>query len=117
MPQQSLQTELKRVQKSIAKIVRALDEVAEIITQNDSEPSQKRRAGTSRRKAPASGINESVLKTIVGSKKGISVREIKTKTKLADRQVSNALYKLTKNGFITAKSRGLYVVKNGGFRA
>lgn len=116
MPQQSLQMELRRVQKSIAKIVSALDEVAEIITRKESEPPQKT-AGASRSKAPASRTSQSVLKTIVASKKGISVREIKTKTRLADRQVSNALYKLTKNGFITAKSRGLYVVKNGGLRA
>jgi hypothetical protein len=36
---------------------------------------------------------------------------LKAKTGLNPRQLSNALYKLSKKGTIVAKSRGLYVQK------
>ena len=40
---------------------------------------------------------------------GITIAQLKGKTALDDRQLSNALYKLTKKGMIAAKSRGVYV--------
>jgi len=54
---------------------------------------------------------DTVLDTIKRSKKGITVAQLKEKTKLDSRQRSNALYKLTKKGDIQTKSRGLYVKK------
>lgn len=54
---------------------------------------------------------DTVLDTIKRSKKGITVAQLKEKTKLDSRQLSNALYKLTKKGDIQTKSRGLYVKK------
>jgi len=54
---------------------------------------------------------DTVLDTIKRSKKGITVAQLKEKTKLDSRQLSNALYKLTKKGNIQTKSRGLYVKK------
>jgi predicted transcriptional regulator of viral defense system len=50
-----------------------------------------------------------VYKTIRRSRNGISIAQLKAKTALDDRQLSNALYKLTKKGMIEAKSRGVYV--------
>ena len=43
------------------------------------------------------------------SKKGISIAQLKQRTKLDPRQLSNALYKLTKNGAIKSGSRGVYI--------
>ena len=43
------------------------------------------------------------------SKKGISIAQLKQKTKLDPRQLSNALYKLTKKGAIKSVSRGVYI--------
>ncbi len=43
------------------------------------------------------------------SKKGISIAQLKEKTKLNPRQLSNALYKLTKKGAIKSVSRGVYI--------
>jgi predicted Rossmann fold nucleotide-binding protein DprA/Smf involved in DNA uptake len=43
------------------------------------------------------------------SKKGISIAQLKNKTKLNPRQLSNALYKLTKKGAIKSISRGVYI--------
>jgi predicted Rossmann fold nucleotide-binding protein DprA/Smf involved in DNA uptake len=54
---------------------------------------------------------DSVLDIIKRTKKGVTVAQLKEKTQLNARQLSNALYKLTKKGKIQTKSRGLYVKK------
>jgi predicted Rossmann fold nucleotide-binding protein DprA/Smf involved in DNA uptake len=54
-------------------------------------------------------VLDSVLDAIKRSRKGISIAQLKQKTALGDRQLSNALYKLTKKGIVHAKSRGVYV--------
>ena len=53
----------------------------------------------------------SVLGIINRSKKGASIDTLRKKTGLGPRQLSNALYKLSKRGVIEAKSRGLYTKK------
>jgi predicted Rossmann fold nucleotide-binding protein DprA/Smf involved in DNA uptake len=45
------------------------------------------------------------------SRNGITVEKLKKRTGLEARQVSNALYKLTKKGKIETLSRGVYVKK------
>ena len=62
-------------------------------------------------KKPASGqetILGSVLTTVKRSKNGIAIAKIKEKTGLEQRQLSNALYKLLKNGKVALKERGVY---------
>jgi lambda repressor-like predicted transcriptional regulator len=54
---------------------------------------------------------DSVFDIIKRTKKGVTVAQLREKTKLDSRQLSNALYKLTKKGVIQTKSRGLYVKK------
>ena len=63
--------------------------------------------------APAQQVTmlDSVFDIIKRTKKGVTVAQLKEKTKLNSRQLSNALYKLTKKGKIQTKSRGLYVKK------
>jgi len=56
-------------------------------------------------------VLDSVYDVIKRSKKGVTIATLKSKTKLEARQLSNALYKLSKRGDIAAKSRGLYVKK------
>jgi predicted Rossmann fold nucleotide-binding protein DprA/Smf involved in DNA uptake len=41
----------------------------------------------------------------------VTVAQLKTKTQLNARQLSNALYKLSKKGMVEAPSRGLYLKK------
>ena len=55
----------------------------------------------------------SLLDNIYGliSAEGTTVAEIRDKSGFAPRQVSNALYKLTKKGLIDTLSRGVYVKK------
>ena len=54
---------------------------------------------------------DTVFDIIKRTKKGVTVAQLREKTKLDSRQLSNALYKLTKKGIIKTKSRGLYVKK------
>lgn len=63
--------------------------------------------------APAKQVTmlDSVFDAIKRTKKGVTVAQLREKTKLDSRQLSNALYKLTKKGLIQTKSRGVYVKK------
>lgn len=65
------------------------------------------------KKAPAgqATILGSVLGAIKKSKNGVAIGKIKEKTGLEQRQLSNALYKLSKNGKIKVKVRGIYIAK------
>ncbi len=66
------------------------------------------------RKAAASEkptVLNSVLDVVKRSRKGIDIPTLKKKTGLESRQLSNALYKLSKRGDIEAQSRGTYVKK------
>jgi len=66
-----------------------------------------------KKSAPAQQVTmlDNVFDIIKRTKKGVTVAQLKEKTKLNPRQLSNALYKLTKKGKIQTKSRGLYVKK------
>ena len=68
-----------------------------------------RKAAPKKAAAGASTVLDAVLKVVAGSKDGATIAELKSKTGLESRQLSNALYKLTKRGKIKAKSRGLYI--------
>ena len=71
----------------------------------------KKAAG--KKAAPAKQLTmlDTVFDAIKRTKKGVTVAQLREKTKLDSRQLSNALYKLTKKGVIETKSRGLYVKK------
>ncbi len=72
-----------------------------------------RKAPVRKKAAPAKGktVLDSVYSVIKRSKKGATIAALKTKTGLDSRQLSNALYKLSKKRMVHAKSRGLYVKK------
>ena len=50
-----------------------------------------------------------VFDIIKRSKNGITIAKIQEKINLGDRQLSNALYKLSKKGKILSKIRGVYI--------
>ena len=54
-------------------------------------------------------VLDNVLDVISKSRKGATIANLKAKTKLESRQLSNALYKLSKKGMIKTVSRGVYV--------
>jgi hypothetical protein len=54
-------------------------------------------------------VLENVLDVIGKSRNGANIADLKAKTNLESRQLSNALYKLSKKGQIKTISRGVYV--------
>ena len=75
---------------------------------------KKRAPAKTKKRAPAKKgltVLDSVHNVIKRSRSGVSIATLKAKTKLDSRQLSNALYKLSKKGLVHAKSRGVYVKK------
>jgi len=127
-------TKVKNQLKSIAKNLAALSKKVESLSKqlDKATPAKKtkaapKKAKTVKKAAPAKKAKvkkkpvakkvktdkgATVLSKVSGvinkSKKGISIAQLKQKTKLDPRQLSNALYKLTKKGAIKSVSRGVY---------
>ena len=109
-----LQNQLKSVSKSLASLADKVEKISQQVSQ--AQPGKKAApAGrpAAKRSAPAGGttVLDSVYDVIKRSKNGVTVSQLKAKTQLDSRQLSNALYKLSKKGQVYAKSRGLYVKK------
>jgi len=104
----NLKSQLKNVSKSLS----ALSKQVEKLSNQIEKPNAVKKT-TVQRAAPAGGktVLDTVLGVIKRSKKGVTVAQLKTKTQLDARQLSNALYKLSKKGMVQAPSRGLYVKK------
>jgi predicted transcriptional regulator len=114
----NLQSQLKTVSKSLA----ALSKQVEKLSSQVEKPKAVKKTvakktavkkATVKKAAPAGGktVLDTVFDAIKRSKKGVTVTQLKTKTKLNARQLSNALYKLSNKGMVQAPSRGLYIKK------
>ena len=115
----NLQSQLKTVSKSLA----ALSIQVEKLSNQIEKPKAVKKAAAkkpaavnkavAKKAAPAGGktVLDTVLDVIKRSKKGVTVAQLKTKTNLNARQLSNALYKLSQKGMVQAPSRGLYAKK------
>ena len=66
-----------------------------------------------RKKAGSKQITvlDNVMGAISRSRKGATVAQLKEKTGLGTKQLSNALYKLSKKGVVETKARGVYIKK------
>ena len=115
-----LQTQLNSVSKSLAALAKQVERISKQVDklQPAKKAAVKRKAAPARkpaaRKAAAARgktVLDAVFDAIKRNKKGVTVAHLKQRTKLDARQLSNALYKLSKNGQVYAKSRGLYVKK------
>jgi hypothetical protein len=130
-----LQTQLKTISKSLASLSKQVERITKQV--DKLQPAKKapakrkkavrkaavrkaparkavaRKAPARKKAAPAKGktVLDSVYNVIKRSKKGATIATLKTKTGLDSRQLSNALYKLSKKRLVHAKSRGLYVKK------
>jgi len=115
-----IQTQLKAISKSLTGLSKQVERISKQVDKlqpaNKAPAKRKkvvRKAAVRRKTAPAKG--QTVLDTVYGvikrSKKGATIATLKTKTGLDSRQLSNALYKLSKKSMVHAKSRGLYVKK------
>jgi predicted Rossmann fold nucleotide-binding protein DprA/Smf involved in DNA uptake len=115
-----LQSQLKTVSKSLAALSKQVERISKQVDklQPAKKTAAKRKAAPARKpaakkKAGAKGktVLDTVYDAIKRNKKGVTVVQLKQRTKLDARQLSNALYKLSKKGQVYAKSRGLYVKK------
>jgi predicted Rossmann fold nucleotide-binding protein DprA/Smf involved in DNA uptake len=127
-------TQLKTLSKSLdalsKKVEKIIKDVDKIKAPKKAAPAKKAAAkktvakkaavkksavkkSAAKKSAPAQQVTmlDNVFDIIKRTKKGVTVAQLKEKTKLNPRQLSNALYKLTKKGKIQTKSRGLYVKK------
>ncbi len=122
-----IQTQLKTISKSLGSLSKQVERITKQV--DKLQPAKKapakrkkavrkvaarRKAAPARRKAaPAKGktVLDAVYSVIKRNKKGATIATLKTKTGLDSRQLSNALYKLSKKRMVHAKSRGLYVKK------
>lgn len=116
-----IQTQLKSISKTLAGLSKQVERITKQV--DKLQPAKKaapgKRKQTARkaavRKKPAKAGGQTVLDRVYGvikrSPKGATIAALKTKTGLGSRQLSNALYKLSKKGLVRAKARGLYVKK------
>ncbi len=109
----NLQSQLKTISKSLT----ALSKQVEKLSNQAEKPKAVKKAAVkktaAKKAAPAGGktVLDTVLDVVKRSKKGVTVAQLKAKTNLNPRQLSNALYKLSQKGMIQAPSRGLYAKK------
>ena len=120
-----IQSQLKTISKSLSSLSKQVERITKQV--DKLQPAKKvpakrkkavrkapaRKAPARKKAAPAKGktVLDSVYSVIKRSKKGATIATLKTKTGLDSRQLSNALYKLSKKRMVRAKSRGLYVTK------
>jgi len=116
-----IQAQLKTISKSLANISKQVERITKQV--DKFQPAKRTtfaKAAKSARKtarrgktAPAGGttVLDMVYDVIKRSPKGATIAALKSKTGLGARQLSNALYKLSKKNIVRAKSRGVYVKK------
>ena len=112
-----IQKQLQLMSKTLSGLARQLEKVARHI--DAASPTAGRTARPGRppaKKAPAPGarlrtdtVLESVFNAIRRSRSGLSISQLIGKTKLETRQLSNALYKLSKKKLVCTRARGVYV--------
>ena len=109
-----IQAQLKTISKSLVSLSKQVDKFQPAKKAAYAKPKKSFRKATFRSKAaPAGGatVLDTVYNVIKRSPKGATISALKAKTGLGARQLSNALYKLSKKRMVRAKSRGLYVKK------
>lgn len=119
-----IKAQLKTLSKSLATLSKQVEKITNQVDKlqapKKAAPAKKTVAKkaaakkvAAKKEAPAKPTTmlDTVFDAIKRTKKGITVTQLREKTKLDSRQLSNALYKLTKKGIIQTKSRGLYIKK------
>ncbi|NNG01452.1 MAG: hypothetical protein HKM93_18840 [Desulfobacteraceae bacterium] len=106
-----LQAELTSVAKTLTELSRQVVKISRQVEKISNNPSAFASSPGSGRFNSNQGptLLDAVYDVIRRKRKGAPISVIKEKTQFDSRQISNALYKLTKRGKITTKSRGVYV--------
>jgi predicted Rossmann fold nucleotide-binding protein DprA/Smf involved in DNA uptake len=115
-----LQSKLQGIVKSLAALSQKVEKIIADTEQVKIPPkiadkvSAQSRVKSSKRSSSALAdkklsVLDTVLETIKRSRNGATVANLRAKTGLNPRQLSNALYKLSKKGSIKSPARGTYV--------
>lgn len=121
----TLSKSLASLSKQVEKIAKQVDKLqphkattaAKKTSAKKAEPAKKKapvkKAAPTKKKASAKSTTmlDTIFNAIKRTRKGATVSQLKERTQLNSRQVSNAIYKLAQRGLIEAKSRGLYLKK------
>jgi predicted Rossmann fold nucleotide-binding protein DprA/Smf involved in DNA uptake len=107
------QTQLKSISRSLLALADKVDELSDQIESLQGGQGVASRGPASQKGADSRALSvlDTVYEVIRRSRKGASISKLREKTGLDARQVSNALYKLTKRDKIVAIQRGLYAKK------
>jgi len=106
----SLSKQVDRLTKQVDKLQPAKKAAVKKTAVKKAAP-KKKAAARGRKPAKGSTVLDTVFDLIKRSKKGVAIATLKDKSGLDARQLSNALYKLSKKGTIKTVSRGVYVKK------
>jgi lambda repressor-like predicted transcriptional regulator len=112
-----VQNQLTKISKSLSDLSKKVEVLRDQLTAAPAKKVAPKKVVRSAKKAKATagGNKPTVLETVFDvvrrSRKGVTIATLKEKTGLEARQLSNALYKLSKRGQVVAKSRGVYVKK------
>jgi predicted Rossmann fold nucleotide-binding protein DprA/Smf involved in DNA uptake len=121
-----VQSQIKSIAKNLETLANKLEKLNAQLNSAPAKkaaPPKKKAAAkpkaAAKKKAPAKRtpavdegkgtVLDSVLDVISKSRSGANIANLKEKTGLESRQLSNALYKLSKKGQIKTVSRGVYV--------
>jgi predicted Rossmann fold nucleotide-binding protein DprA/Smf involved in DNA uptake len=109
-----LHEQLTSISQSLASLAKEVNkvgkQVAKMQKKDLASAGKMIRAGKSTR-GRASSVLDHVYEVVRRSRKGVSIAQLKEKTGLNARQISNALYKLSTKGMVHAKERGVYIKK------
>jgi predicted Rossmann fold nucleotide-binding protein DprA/Smf involved in DNA uptake len=99
--------------KAAAKTSTAKKIAKKTAKKNAKTASKSRKAPEAADQKGAASVLDQVFDAVVRSRNGATIAKLKEKTGLESRQLSNALYKLSKRGKIESPARGLYLKKKG----
>jgi len=121
------QTQIKAIAKQLASLTKKLEKLSTQVaaTPAKAKAAPKKKAAAKKKAAPKKAaakktpaiaadkgkntVLDSVMAVINKSRGGANIATLKEKTGLESRQLSNALYKLSKKKLIKSKSRGVYI--------
>ncbi len=116
-----IKTQLKTISRSLASLSKQVERITKQVDNlqptKKASPAKRKKAvrKTAARKKTSAARGKTVLDTVYGvirrNPKGVTIATLKKRTGLDSRQLSNALYKLSKKRMVHAKSRGHYVTK------
>ena len=114
---QQLQDILDSISQTLVTLSKQLEKISKQISNlqpSKTNVSTKKAKSSSNKNAVSKKqitVIDSVFEVIKMSRKGITIEKVKEKTGFNSRQLSNAIYKLSKRDKIVSKERGIYMKK------